>query len=83
MFKKIIISTALVVVLVAGTYLESLWHVTPFFNAGFMTAKTMLVDLYAYFTATSLNINSTAVVFALTGFLALLSARYLFGARKM
>lgn len=78
MIRKIIVLTAVLVVFILGSYTEALFRITPFVTVGVSTGKLLAGDVY---TAVSSfypsKINNTAMFFALGGFLAMLTFKFL------
>ncbi|MCL6610418.1 MAG: hypothetical protein K6T66_02630 [Peptococcaceae bacterium] len=84
MFRKITAAATALTIFVLGSFAEARFHITPPVTAAFRTGKMLLGDLYTGILARiPEEIDTTSAFVALTGFLALLSFKYLARARRM
>lgn len=78
LIRKIIVLTAVLVVFILGSYAEAFFRITPFVTVIVSTGKLLASDLYAMVSSFyPTKINNTAMFFALGGFLAMLSFKFL------
>ncbi|MFZ5632196.1 MAG: hypothetical protein ACOY40_05050 [Bacillota bacterium] len=84
MYKRIMMVTAALAVFLAGSYTEAKFNITPVVTAAFKTGKMLAGDFYTKVLARFVaGMDATAALFALGGFLALLSFKYLARYRRL
>ncbi len=84
MFKKVMFTVALLTSFVFGTFAESQYQIAPLVIAAFRTGKLAVIDFYALVSShVPSSINTASLFIVMTGFIALLSVKYLAKARRM
>jgi len=84
MIRKTIIVLCAITIFIMGSYMESIYKITPLLSAVFHTATILAADLKSFFiTAQAGRMNTESAVVAVGGFLLLLLFKFFFRAGKL